>query len=306
MSWLNYHHLLYFRAVVHEGGLVPAAKKLRLTHTTVLAQVRALEESLGEKLLERRGRRLYPTEAGRVALRYADEVFAAGRELVDALQGRPARGPQRLSVGIAQVVPKLVAHRLLEPALRHDEVRLVAREGDVDRLVAELASHSLDLVLSDGPLPQRSGQRAYNHLLGECGMSFFAPMSLSSRLRAPFPHCLDGAPMLLPTEGTSQRRALEEWFERQGVRPVVAGEFDDTALMKVFGEEGAGVFPSPSVVEDDVVTRYRVRMLGRAEDVRERFYAISVERRIRHPGVALITEQARALAFRPRPTASRR
>jgi len=299
---LNYHHLLLFWLVAREGGVVRAAQRLRLAPPTVSAQVRAFERALGERLLEKQGRRLVLTEVGRVAFRHAEEIFTLGQELVDAVKGRPGVGPLRLVVGVGQALPKLVARRLVAPALALGKtlgkIRLVCVEDRSERLLAELAAHQLDLVLSDAPVPPGSSVRAYNHLLGECGVSLFATRELAQRHRKSFPRGLDGAPFLLPTENTSLRRNLDLWFEREGLRPVLEGEFEDGALLKSFGADGLGIFPAPSAVEDDVRRQYDVELVGRIEDVRERFYAISVERRIKNPAVLAICEAARTRTFR--------
>ena len=298
MEWLNYHHLLYFWTVAHEGSVARAAEELRLAQPTISGQIRALEASLGEKLFTRSGRHLVPTEIGRVVYRYADEIFALGRELMDTLKDRPTGRPVRLVVGVADAVSKLIAYRLLEPALSLPEpVQVVCREDRPERLLAELAVHGLDLVLSDAPLPPTLRIKAFNHLLGECGVTVFAAPKQAAALRRKFPRSLDGAPFLLPTDGTALRRALDTWFESQGVRVTVAGEFDDPALMKTFGQAGIGAFAAPSVIEREVQAQYSVRVVGRVEEVRERFYAITVERRIKHPAVVAISEQARTRLF---------
>lgn len=299
---LNFHHLQLFWLVAREGGVGRAAERLRLSPPTVSAQVRQLERTLGEKLFRKQGRRLVLTEIGRVAFGHAEEIFALGQELVDSVKGRPGVGPLRLVVGVGQALPKLVARRLMAPALELakslGQIRLVCVEDRPERLLAELAAYQLDLVLSDAPVPPGSAVRAYNHLLGECGVGIFATRALAARHRRGFPRSLDGAPMLLPTENTSLRRSLEAWFEGQGLRPVIAGEFEDGALLKAFGSDGLGLFPAPTAVEDDVRTKYGVELVGRIEEVRERFYAISVERRIKNPAVLAICEVARTRTFR--------
>jgi LysR family transcriptional activator of nhaA len=299
MEWLNYHHLLYFYTVAREGSVTRAAQVLRLAQPTLSGQIRRLEEVLDEKLFVRQGRHLVLTDVGRTVYRYADEIFALGRELMDTLRGRPTSRPARLLVGIADVVPKLVAHRLLETALRlEDPVQLVLREGKTDDLLAALATQAFDLVISDSPLGSHLKVRAFNHLLGSCGVGFFAAPALAARHRSSrFPQCLDGAPMLLPTDNTVLRRSLEQWFERIGVRPRVVAEIEDSALLKVFGQHGEGLFPAPEIMAGEIRRRHGVRTVGRTEEVREQFYAISIERRIKHPAVAAITERAREEIF---------
>lgn len=299
MEWLNYHHLLYFWLVVREGGVAKAAAKLRLAHPTVSAQLRALERGLGEQLLVKQGRRLVLTEVGTVVYRYADEIFTLGQELLDTVRGRPTGRPSRLVVGIAEVVPKLITRALLEPARSQSpKVLLVCREDKVDRLITDLAAHALDVVISDSPLPAGSSVRAFNHLFGECGVSIFGRRDLASRYKKGFPRSLAGAPMILPTPATALRRSLEQWFEANGVRPSVEAEFDDSALLEVFGQDGAGLFAASTPLERRISEQYEVEVLGRLPEVRERFYAISIERRIRHPAVALIWQAARQGIFK--------
>jgi len=299
MERVNYHHLLYFWVVAREGGLVQAGKVLRLSHPTLSAQIRALEEQLGEKLFEKVGRKLALTEVGRVAFRYADEIFALGREMVDAVRGGADGQPLRLHVGVADVVPKLVVRRLLQAALVMPEpVRLVCQEDTHARLLADLALHTLDIVISDEPVPSGGSIRAFNHLLGETGVTFFGTQSLATTYRRGFPGSLNGAPMLLPLEGLTLRRSLNHWMSRHEIRPRVVAEFEDSALLKVFGSDGIGVFVSPTVVEAEVVSQYRVQIIGRAPEVRERFYAISVERKIKHPAVRAISDAAHDNIFK--------
>ena len=298
MESFNYHHLRLFWAVAREGNLTRASKKLHLAPQTVSTQIRDFETALGEKLFRRSGRRMLLTDVGHVALRYADEIFSLGQEFREALRGQPTGRPLRLVVGVADVLPKLVAHRLIEPALLLEEpVRIVCREGTPEKLLADLALHGLDVVLSDAPIPPGMNVRAYNHQLGRCGVTFMAQPHLAIRLRKGFPESLEGAPVLLPSEDTVLRRELDEWFDERGVRPVIAGEFGDSALLKVFGQAGAGFFAVPTVIEDEVVRQYEVQPIGATDDVSERFYAISVERRVRHPAVAAICEAARSELF---------
>ena len=298
MEWLNYHHLLYFWTVVHEGGVSKAADTLRLSQPTVSAQVKMLEDALGEKLLDRQGRTLVMTDAGRVVYRHADEIFGIGREMVETLKGRPSGRALRLTVGVANAVPKLVAHRLLRPALEGaNPVQITCREDQPDQLVAQLAMHELDVVISDTPAAPHLRVKVFNHLLGESGTTFFAGAQLAARLKGGFPESLAGAPMLLPTANTALRRSIDQWLDSTAVRPVVAGEFEDSALMKMFGEGGRAVFPAPTAIEKDVCRRYRVAVVGRAKNVRERYYAISAERRVKHPSVLAITATARTDVF---------
>lgn len=298
MEWLNYHHLYYFYVVAREGTIARAGQVLKLAQPTISGQIRALEESLGEKLFQRAGRTLALTETGHVVYRYAEDIFAMGKELQDTLKGRPSGRPMRLHVGISDVVPKLIAYRLLEPALRSGvEVQVVCTEDKTDRLLANLSGNGLDLVLADSPITPVARVRAFNHLLGECGVSFFARGDVRAKASAPFPKCLHGAPVLLPTESTVMRRSLDRWLESQGVVPRIVGEFDDSALMMAFGASGEGFFPAPAIIEKEIGQRYQVERVGTVGDIRERFYAITVERRIKNPAVAAISEAARLRVF---------
>jgi LysR family transcriptional activator of nhaA len=302
MEWLNYHHLLYFWTVAREGSVTRASEQLYLSQPTISAQIRSLEQSIGEKLFAKSGRNLVLTEMGRVVFRYAEEIFSLGRELTDTLKGRavaraPGR-PVRFLVGIADVVPKLIAYRILEPGLRLTEaVHIVCKEDKPERLLAELAMHELDLVLTDAPITPNVKVKAYNHLLGECGVTIFALPKTAAVYKKKFPQSLNGAPFLLPTDNTSLRRLLDQWFEAQDIRPMVMGEFEDSALLEVFGQTGVGLFPAPSAIEDEVRKRYGVHAVGRIETVRERFYAISVERKLKHPAVVAISAAAKQELF---------
>jgi LysR family transcriptional activator of nhaA len=306
MEWLNYHHLLYFWTVAREGTVARAAAMLSLTQPTISGQVRALEDALGEKLFTRSGRRLVLTEMGQLVYRYADEIFSLGSELLDAVKDRPTGRPVRLMVGVADALSKLIAYRVLEPATAlAGGVRIVCREGRPDRLLAELSVHGLDLVLSDAPMPPASGVRAFNHLLGECGVTIFSTTRQAPGLKRRFPQSLQGAPFLLPTESTTLRRGLDQWLNAQGIRVSVAGEFDDSALMSVFGQAGSGAFAAPSIVEQEVCRQYRVSIVGRIDAIRERCYAITMDRKIKHPAVAAVAETARTRLFEDHRSSSR-
>src|SRR5262245_26208839 len=298
LEWLNYHHLLYFWVVARGGGLVPAGRVLRLSHSTLSAQIHALEAHLDEKLFTKVGRKLALTDTGRIAFRYADEIFNLGREMLDTVKGRSSGQPLRLDVGVVDVVPKLVVRRLLQPALDLSlPVRLVCNEDSYEKLLADLALHALDIVISDAPVPTGSSVRAFNHLLGETGVSFFAAKALARTVKRGFPGSLHGAPMLLPVEHLSLRRSLNQWFDRHEIKPRVVAEFVDGALLEVFGADGVGVFASPTVVEDEVIRQHGVELIGRTAEVRERYYAVSVERRLKHPAVVAICDVAREEMF---------
>ena len=294
MHWLNYHHLLYFWPAAREGSIAKACQRLHLTQPTVSGQIKSLERALKAKLFQRAGRSIALTETGRLVYRYADEIFAIGRELQDAVAGRATGRGLRLVVGVADTLPKLIVHRLLQPALDLEEpVELTCIDGDPDRLLAQLALHELDLVVSDYPANPRLGIKVFNHLLGDCGVTFFATAPLARRYRRGFPGSLAGAPLLLPAGNAALRRSLDQWFDELGIRPAVRGEFSDSALLKAFGGRGEGLFVAPTAVENEVRRMYGVGIVGREKRVRERFYAISAEKRLAHPAVLAITQAAR-------------
>lgn len=298
MEWVNYHHLLYFWLVAREGGLAGASAELGLAQSTISKQVHLLEDALGERLFEKSGRRLVLTESGQLVFRYADEIFSLGREMLDTLRGRPAGRPMRVTVGIADVVSKLIAERVLATTMQLPEpVRLICKEDRPDRLIADLALHELDVVLTDAPANPNVKVRAFNHLLGESEIMFFGRDELAEEYAPGFPASLHGAPMLLPGENSVLRRSLEQWFEAWGVRPNIVGEFDDSALLKVFGLRGVGLFPAASVIAAEVGVQYQVQAVGKVPEVRERLYAITVERRIKHPAVVAICEAARTRIY---------
>jgi LysR family transcriptional regulator, transcriptional activator of nhaA len=298
MDWLNYHHLLYFWMVAKTGSITRAGEDLRLAQPTISAQLRALEESLGEKLFTRAGRRLQLTEVGQIVYGYADEIFSLGRELTDVLKGKPRGRPARLVVGISDLMPKLVAYRILQPALAlATPVHFVCYEDQSERLLLSLAAHELDLVLTDAPAHAAVRVRVFSHLLGSSDIALFAAPALAARYRKDFPARLDGAPFLMPIKNSASRRTLDQWFDSRGIRPLVVGEFQDRALLNAFGQAGVGIFASPAVVEDQVRKYYRVALVGRLDSAKEDFYAISAERKIKHPAVAAISESARQGLF---------
>ena len=298
VEWLNYHHLLYFWTVAREGSIARASATLRLAQPTISAQITTLERALGEKLFTRTGRRLKLTDTGQMTLRYADQIFTLGRELLATIRTRPSVRPLTLVVGITETMPKLIAYRLLQPALRlGTPVRLVCREDRPERLLAELATQDLDVVLSDAQAGPAIKVRVFHHPLGECGVSFFAAPRVTAAYRRRFPRSLDGAPFLLPRDGSPLRGALERWFADSGLRPRIAGEFDDSALLKVFGQSGVGVFAAPSAIEAQVRRQYGVRVIGRAKELRERFYAIAPDRKLTHPAVVAVCEAGRGRLF---------
>jgi LysR family transcriptional activator of nhaA len=299
MERLNYQHLLYVWMVAREGTVARAAERLRLAQSTLSGQIHHFEDVLGEKLFSRRGRRLELTESGRIAFRYADEIFLLGQELVATLKGHSVGRRVRLMVGVLDVLPKLMVQRLLEPAFTHpEEIRVICREDrSLEGFLSELAAFRLDLILSDSPASPGLSVRVFNHLLGDSGTTLFATRRIARRLRRGFPHSLENQPLLLPGRSSPLHRALEQWFGAQGVHPRIIGEIDDSALLKLLGEVGRGVFAGPSVEEVEVRRRYGVEVVGRASNIRQRFYAITGERKIKHPAVLAITERARAEIF---------
>jgi LysR family transcriptional regulator, transcriptional activator of nhaA len=298
MRWLNYHHLLYFWTVAREGSIARACEQLHLTQPTISGQLRTLEKNVGAKLFDRVGRGLVLSETGRMVYRYADEIFGLGRELLDTLDGRTPGSPLRLDVGVVDTLPNLVAYRILEPVLHlSQEVKIVCGHDKHENLLAQLALHALDVVLSDAPVSPATKIRAFSHLLGETGLVIMGQPALVATYQRGFPKSLDGAPFLLPSENTVLRRALEQWFDAEGIRPLVRGEFADSQLLKVFGQFEGGLFAVRTAVEVETRHQYNVRVLGRVESFRERFYAISLERHLKHPAVVAITAGAREKLF---------
>ncbi len=294
MDWLNYHHLFYFWVVAKEGTISAACKRLLLTQSTISAQLQALEKTLGGKLFERVGRTLTLTEKGRMVFRYADQIFALGSELLEATRGQAPHRPLRLNIGAHDVLPKLVAYRLLEPALNLPKpVHVVCYEGTPMQLMPRLAVREVDLVLTDTPIDPHIRVRAYSHLLGECGISFFATPKLALKLRIGFPQSLHGAPALLPTSNTTMRRSLDKWFDSVGVRPNVVSEFEDSELMMLFGQKERGFFPGHDVITEEIIAGFGVEPIGTVQGHRERFYAVVAERQPRHPAVIAVTQAGR-------------
>jgi LysR family transcriptional activator of nhaA len=298
MRHLNYNHLHYFWAVAREGSIARASQTLHLTPQTISGQLKLLDEAVGQPLFNRVGRRLVLSDMGRLVFQYADEIFSVGAELASVVRGNHMSGPTSLAVGIVSSMPKLIAERIIAPAMMAEQpIRVRCHEASIEQLLAELAVHKLDLVLSDQPVPDGLSLKAYNHRLGESGMSFFALRSQARRYRSKFPSSLQDAPMLLPSPNSALRRRLDDWFEALQLSPRIVGEFDDSALLKAFGEAGAGLFAAPTVIEEHVCRMYRTTVVGRAEDISERFYAISPERRLKHPSVVLVTDTARSALF---------
>lgn len=294
MAWLNYHHLQYFWTVSQEGSVAKASEKLHVTPATISIQLKDLEKSLGVALFRKSGRGLVLTEMGQTVQTYAQEIFATGQELLDAVQGRPIGGPMLLRVGIKDVVPKLLAHQFLQPTLKmKEEIRLACYEGELERLIADLAVHKLDVVLSDTPIDPSIKVKAYSHLLGESEVVFVGTKNLLKQTRKNYPDSLNTVPVLLPMRNTVLRRSLDNWFEQNDIRPIIQGEYEDSAMMKAMGMAGLGVLPVAAAIAKEVETMYGVETIASVPGVNERFFAISVERKIKHPAVLAITQIAR-------------
>lgn len=298
MRHLNYNHLQYFWAVAREGSIARASKSLHLTPQTISGQLKLLDEAVGQPLFNRVGRRLVLSDMGRTVFEYADQIFSVGAELAGVVRGNQLSGPTTLNIGIVNSMPKLIAERIVAPAMIADDpVRVRCHEASLEQLLAELAVHKLDLVLSDQPVPDGLGVRAYNHRLGDSGMSFFSRRNRARSYRAGFPASLNDAPLLLPSQHSALRRRLDDWFESHDLSPRIAGEFDDSALLKAFGEAGAGLFAAPTVIEEEICRMYRMAVIGQTDEIRERFYAISTERLLKHPSIVMITDTARSRLF---------
>lgn len=298
MRHLNYNHLLYFWTVASEGSIARAADVLHVTPQTISGQLKLLEGSIGEALFERAGRGLALTDSGHTVFRYADDIFALGAELSQVVRSGSHGAPASLHVGIVNSIAKLITYQILEPALSvSSDLRVTCVESDLESLLGDLAVHRLDLVLSDRIIPHGLNVRAFNHSLGESPIGFFASRDIAAKYRRTFPRSLNGAPVLLPVRSIAIRRSLDEWFEQQDLVPKVVAEFDDSALMKAFGEAGTGVFPAPLAIANEIVSKYNVKEIGVADTVKETYYAISPERRLRHPAVIQITDRARTRLF---------
>lgn len=298
MEWLNYHHLLYFWTVAREGGLAPAGKVLRLSQSAISGQVHRLEESLGQPLFERRGRKLEMTETGRVVYRYAEQIFGLGREMQEVVRERAVDRPLRLVVGISDVIPKLLVRKLLAPAFQQDQrLALVCHEEQFDRLLGSLAGHVLDVVIADAPVPPDSAKPLFNHVLGESTVTLVAPTKLAPALRKNFPTSVAEVPLMLPLVGSALRRDLDAWMAREGVLPQIVAEAEDSALLKAFAADGMGAMFVPTVIAKTVARRYDLAEIAEIETVHERYYAITAARRLVHPAVIAIRSAARAELF---------
>jgi LysR family transcriptional activator of nhaA len=298
MERINYQHLYYFWHVAKLGTISKACEALHLAQPTISGQLAVFEQSVGTQILRKEGRKLVLTDTGRTIFNYAEEIFTLGRELTQTLKGRDTGRGLRFNLGITDALPKLIAYRLLEPLLRQPEtVQIHCYEDKTDRLLAEIALHSIDMVLADRPATPASGARVFNHFLGECGVGIFATPALAAQYRQNFPRCLNGAPFLLPTANTALRRSLNQWFDSQELSPSIQAEVENSALLKTFGAAGVGVFFSPLAVAKEIESQYGVQMIGPAEGVYERFYAITAQRKLQHPSVAAILANAQQRVF---------
>ena len=298
MEWLNYHHLRYFWTVARKGGVRKAAEELHVSQPSISAQLRLLEESLGQKLFRRSGRNLVLTETGQLVLNYADEIFSAGRELMNAVKQRPGKHPVRVNIGLTDAFPKLIAFQILRAAFRSEAaVHMICREGEIGPLVNHLQSHRLDIVLADEPASSALKAKTFNHRLGRSGVTFCAVPSLAAKLRRNFPQSLDGAPALLPTQNMGMRAALETWFDSKAIRPRLVGEFEDSALMEVCSTGGRGFTAVHTVVDRAALKHFGLRVIARVDECGTDFYAITAERRVKHPAAVAITEHAYSSVF---------
>ena len=290
---INYKHLHYFWIVAKEGGIARASERLHITPQTISGQLSLLEQHFDAKLFNKVGRNLEITEVGRQVLSYADEIFSLGNELEQMIHHLPSHRPQIFRVGVVDVVPKSIAHRILSPALHISQsTRMVCREADLDTLLAELTLHRLDLVIADRPIPPTISTRGFSHKLGQCSISFFASESLQKQLSGEFPHCLNSAPILLPSKGNQLRTDIEQWLGKQHVHPQIVAEFDDSALMKAFGQEGVGIFAAPTAIQGEIMQQYKVNSIGKTNEITESFYAISVEKHVLNPIISAVIKTA--------------
>ena len=298
MDWLNYHHLLYFWTVAKEGSLRKASEKLNVSEPSISAQISALGNALGEDLFRRNGRTRVLTETGQVVMSYAEDIFSLGRELMSTVRHRSGVRPARFTVGVADSVPKFIAYKILLPVFElKPAVQIVCREGKVDALLTQLATNRLEIVISDEPASSALKFKTFNHPLGASDVTFYASPGLASKLRPKFPHSLHGAPALLPAEDTAFRMALEQWFDSLGIRPRAVAEFEDTALMHRAAADGLGVIPIHTAIAADAINQYGWKIVGRAERCSGHFFAITAERKLKHPATLAITEHAQHRLF---------
>ncbi|NQY27416.1 MAG: transcriptional activator NhaR [Piscirickettsiaceae bacterium] len=295
---INYKHLHYFWTVAKEGGIARASERLHITPQTISGQLTLLEEYFGVELFSKVGRNLEITDIGRQVLSFADEIFSLGNELEQMMHQLPSKRQQVFRVGVVDVVPKSIAQHILLPVLQMPEsTRMVCRETDLETLLAELTLHRLDLVIADRPIPPSVSTRGFSHKLGECSVSFFATEQIQKTLSQDFPDCLNGAPLLLPSLGNQLRTDIDQWLVKNQLYPRIVAEFDDSALMKSFGQKGVGIFLAPTALEQEVMQQYGVKAIGQTDEITESFYAISVERRVINPIVSTVIELANKTLF---------
>lgn len=295
---VNYKHLHYFWVVAQEGSIAKASEWLHITPQTISGQLSLLEDYYGVSLFKKVGRNLQLTAVGQQVQSYADEIFSLGNELDQMMSHQPSIQPLVFKVGVVDVVPKLIGHQLLMPALKMaSPTRMICREADLDSLLADLTVHRLDLVIADRPIPPTVSTRGFSHKLGQSSISFLASKTVKQRLSGEFPACLNDAPLLLPSSGSQLRLDIDQWLSQQRIRPRIVAEFDDSALMKAFGQEDVGLFIAPSVIKDSVIRQYNVEFVGSTNEVSEHFYAISVEKKIKNPIVSEIIKTANSVLF---------
>ena len=298
MEWLNFHHLRYFWTVARKGGVRKAAEELHVSQPSISAQLSLLEEALGEKLFKRSGRNLVLTEMGHLVLTYADEIFSAGRELMSAVKQRPGARALRLNVGMTDALSKFIGFQILKPAFYFSQpVHVVCRQAEIGPLVNQLQAHRLDLVLADEPASSSLKAKTFNHRLGRSGVTFCAVSEIAKKLRRNFPRSLHQAPALLPSENMGMREPLEKWFYAKGIRPRIVAEFEDAGLMKVAASDGLGFTMVHSVVDKVALEHFGLREIAKVKECASDFYAITIERRLKHPVVAAITEHAYSELF---------
>ncbi len=300
MEWLNYHHVYYFWLVAKEQSVTKAASILKVSQPTVSAQLKNLEDFLGEKLFDRVGKKIFLTDQGKITFRFADEIFSLGKEMLQTLRGQSVSRPVKFSIGIAEVIPKLIVHQLLQPIFALDKnYEIHCFEGAPEKLLMDLSFFNLDLVILDTEAPAMLKNKFHSHLFGSSSISCFAGKKLTQSLKKQaFPKCLNEAPMLLPTKHSTIRQELEAWLFKQKIKAKLVGEFQDTALMKVFGQDSIGFFFGPSVIEKDICRQYKVEVLGRIHSIKEKFFAISAKRKIIHPASLAVTTHAQKKLFR--------
>ncbi|MFZ6818899.1 transcriptional activator NhaR [Undibacterium sp. Ji22W] len=294
MPALNFKHLRYYWTVAKTGSITKAAEKLHLTAHAVSGQINEFEHSLGVELFKKNGRNIELTDAGRRILVYADDIFNSGDQLLDALRDHLQARRRTFRVGIADTVPKVIAYRLLQPAIELEEpVRLNCREGRLDLLLAELALHRLDVIIADRPMGTQTSIRAYNHLLGKCGLTVFGTSTLAKKYKGSFPACLQHAPFLIPGEDVAVQAKILRWMEEWELHPIIVGEFDDGALMKAFGRAGAGFFLAPTAMKKEICSQHNVVAIGDVPNIVEEIYLITIERRLNDPAILAISQAAK-------------